>query len=237
MGPITSAPKVKTVDGPVPMPLPPSPTLTNPEMILPYVCDDTSSPPPRQRISYMMQPAAMQNTEPATALASATAVFRHRNSSFSQPFGRNRDGYRTIDKTAAKFAGPKDLIASSPTVHGSSSYWAHNVERRRSDAQSSVGSDELNDLKWPRFDSSHEGEDAGSDLDAEEEERFGSFPQVAGSDDEEEEEEQWDNSHTDVTAEEDEEDPYSSAALSRRADIILANAKKRLNVRWLDTGK
>jgi hypothetical protein len=29
----------------------------------------------------------------------------------------------------------------------------------------------------------------------------------------------------------DDDDPYSSAALSRRAEIILANAKKRLNVR------
>ena len=37
--------------------------------------------------------------------------------------------------------------------------------------------------------------------------------------------------HEDRTSgSDDDDDPYSSAALSRRAEIILANAKKRLNV-------
>jgi hypothetical protein len=39
---------------------------------------------------------------------------------------------------------------------------------------------------------------------------------------------QWLNRHSSGSDESD--DPYSSAALSRRAEIILANAKKRLNV-------
>ena len=106
------------------------------------------------------------------------------------------------------------------------------VDRRWSEASSSVHSDEfesLESLKWPGFDSAAgvDVEDDEADdviLDDEEEERFGSLPELKESSVERSRE------NTPGHEEEDGDDPYSPDALSRRADVILANAKRRLNV-------
>jgi hypothetical protein len=78
---------------------------------------------------------------------------------------------------------------------------------------------------WPGFDSHDTFEDSGLGL--EEQEKRDQFPgdnmssPIMDGD-------RWLNRNSSGSDESD--DPYSSAALSRRAEIILANAKKRLNV-------
>ena len=76
---------------------------------------------------------------------------------------------------------------------------------------------------WPGFDS-HDAFDSGLGL--EEQEKRDHFPgdEQHGDD---MDGDRW-GQHSSGSDEND--DPYSSAALSRRAEIILANAKKRLNV-------
>lgn len=78
---------------------------------------------------------------------------------------------------------------------------------------------------WPGFDSHDAFDDSGLGLD--EQEKRDQFSGGTKKNDEMEGD-RWLNQHSSGSDEGD--DPYSSAALSRRAEIILANAKKRLNV-------
>jgi hypothetical protein len=118
-----------------------------------------------------------------------------------------------------------DTLASSPTLreYGSGGRipdWTAGDERRMSDGSSSVQSDELENMTWPGF-----GHVTGADEESvaldEEEERFGGLPKVADSDDSVNDD-QWLGPRIDDDGDED--------LLSKRADMILANAKKRLNV-------
>lgn len=157
---------------------PPSPTLTNPEMILPFAGVDAS--PSRSPSPEVMFPLLLPDPM-------APAALRHDSKQMQSPVCVERQ-------------------QSSPHLS-------------HSPGESSVNSDEFGEgITWLRFDDDIEtGSDAEDD-----EERFGSFPQVADSDDVE----RWDMPQSGPMDEED----FSSAALSRRADIILANAKKRLSV-------
>jgi len=120
-----------------------------------------------------------------------------------------------------------DPLASSPTIqNGLSSSppknWTAQSQRRNSIASSLQSEDFEN---WPGFDSHDAFDDSGLGL--EEQEKRDHFPSDANTSDEMEGE-RWLNRNSSGSDESD--DPYSSAALSRRAEIILANAKKRLNV-------
>lgn len=126
-----------------------------------------------------------------------------------------------------------DKLASSPTIDANASHdhhaagsWEEQEQRRFSTASSMLSEDFEN---WPGFDSHENFDDSGVDL--EEQERRGgtSNGPVKGSDDSMENE-QWMHGRQGESDEDDIDDPYSSAALSRRAELILANAKKRLNV-------
>jgi len=120
-------------------------------------------------------------------------------------------------------ASARTLVAqssSSPLSHSPAS-WAPGTARAQSITLSSVHSDELESLNWSKFDGV-----AGVESEADDEERFGSFPQVAGSSSDDEDIDRWDTPQSDTA----DDSAYTSAALSRRADIILANAKKRLSV-------
>jgi len=109
--------------------------------------------------------------------------------------------------------------------------WETLKTRRTSDGSSSVHSDDLENMKWPGFDSGGDAEEESVVLD-EEEEKFGSFPKVVGSDDSTDNDDQWLGPKTEDDKENNEDqDALFQDPLSRRADIILANAKKRLNVR------
>ena len=78
---------------------------------------------------------------------------------------------------------------------------------------------------WPGFDSNDTFDDSGLGL--EEHEKRDQLSGDAKNNDGMEGD-RWLHRHSSGSDESD--DPYSSAALSRRAEIILANAKKRLNV-------
>jgi hypothetical protein len=131
-----------------------------------------------------------------------------------------------------------ETLASSPTLQdglrrpSGESQQPH--DRRWSTTSSSVKSDDfesLESLKWPGFDeqiarASAEDDDSLVLDDDGEEERFGSFPDVQGSEVDGGAGGSGVGSGGPRTASESDD----SAALSRRADIILANAKKRLHV-------
>jgi hypothetical protein len=129
----------------------------------------------------------------------------------------------------------EDTLASSPTIQtGLASSplreWAARDQRRFSTASSSVLSDDIDN--WPAFDLHEAFDDSGLGL--EEQEKRDQFPGDAnGSDDMESE--RWLSQHS--SGSDEDENLYSSAALSRRAEIILANAKKRLNVRVTVSGR
>jgi hypothetical protein len=95
--------------------------------------------------------------------------------------------------------------------------------RRASDASSLRSEDFEN---WPGFDS-HDGFD-DSGLGLEDQEKRDHFPGDANKTKDGMEGDRWLRRGSNGSDESD--DPYSSAALSRRAEMILANAKKRLNV-------
>jgi hypothetical protein len=115
-------------------------------------------------------------------------------------------------------------LASSPTLSSNSpKNWTPQNQRRASDASSLLSEDFEN---WPGFDSHDRFDDSGLGL--EEQEKRDHFPGSMNTSDEMETE-RWLN--RDSSGSDEGDDPYSSAALSRRAEIILANAKKRLNVR------
>ncbi|KAF2401394.1 hypothetical protein EJ06DRAFT_581536 [Trichodelitschia bisporula] len=225
---------------------PPSPTLTNPDMILPVSRGFTPSPPRRKYASTLANTTVAgiapprgpppAQTESADVLDQVRRLGALALRTASPSMVRLSRVQEMVDEdtTPTKKAYGSQTLASSPTLQdyvapttGEGTLWKGNGERG-SDESSSVHSDDLENMKWPGFDSeSAVEEDVGSDLGEEEEARFGSFPKVVGSDDDTtDDNEQW----LGPRAEDDEADPYSPAALSRRADIILANAKKRLNV-------
>lgn len=82
--------------------------------------------------------------------------------------------------------------------------------------------------RWPGFDSQGGFDDSGVDL--EDEEDRDQFP-VDVQGDEDTDNERWMNEQSD-----NEDNHYSSDLYSKRAEMILANAKKRLNV-GIDVGK
>lgn len=141
----------------------------------------------------------------------------------------SRSTLRTMGDSgaAARYAPVRDdPLASSPTIQNgltssSPTNWAAQDQRRLSNA-SSMRSEDFDN--WPGFDSHDKFDDSGLGLD--EQENRDRFPSDANHD--ETEGDRWLNRHSSGSDESD--DPYSSAALSRRAEIILANAKKRLNV-------
>jgi len=128
-----------------------------------------------------------------------------------------------VDVTPKKARSTQSLhfasaLASSPTLR-SSPYLsdptpAPRASSRISNSSSSIHSEDLDDIRWPRL----YGQDAEESVVLDEEEdRFGFFPKS----DDDTEADAWLGARGDENSED---------FLSRRADIILANAKKRLNV-------
>ncbi|KAJ8110123.1 hypothetical protein OPT61_g6949 [Boeremia exigua] len=124
-----------------------------------------------------------------------------------------------------------DVLSSSPTIHTNAltsqpvGSWEEQEQRRFSTASSMLSEDFEN---WPGFDSHEQFDDSGVDLD--EQGKRDRLPRRFAKDGDDMDNEQWMNGRTSGSDEDDLDDPQSSAALSRRAELILANAKKRLNV-------
>jgi hypothetical protein len=215
------------------LPAPRSPTLSDAGMILP----DNGHVRAVSVSSHMERPP------------SPPVLYTHANSSHvklaSTPQSRRRASQQTKspalsaqssrstlrnmgDSGAASKYAPihDDALASSPTIQNtlrspSPKAWTPQYQRRASDASSMLSEDFEN---WPGFDSHDAFEDSGLGL--EEQEKRDHFP--GDSKNRDGEGDPWLNRHSSGSDESDA--PYSSAALSRRAEIILANAKKRLNV-------
>ena len=221
-----------------------SPTLSDAGMILPAV-DDTDcirafSPEP-----YLDRPPS-----PPVLFATAAYVKLHsapharRRIDLDAPSPSAHSSRSTLHSMPGSDAARNDTLASSPTLHDplsreSPSNWAKHDHHRPSTASSSSLAGDLN--SWPGFDSHGAFDDSGVDLEEQQERRnSGSSDAITGEDIENQ---PWSHGPSggsgsgsgsgsdDVDGDDDDEDgPYSSAALSRRAEIILANAKKRLNV-------
>ncbi|CBX92695.1 hypothetical protein LEMA_P054010.1 [Plenodomus lingam JN3] len=218
---------------------PRSPTLSDAGMILPVVFE-VDSTRPESPAPYMERPPSPPALYPQThsshvKLTSAPQCRRRASpqtkSSPSLSAQSSRSTLRTMTDSGASHQPAmirNGAFASSPTVenalgsHPPNGDWQGHDRRRLSTASSSVLSADLDN--WPGFDSQFDKpdgyDDSGIDL---VEKRDHSSPETDMMGDE-----RWLHEHN--SGSDDDDDPYSSAALSRRAEIILANAKKRLNV-------
>jgi len=234
------APDLDMVYGNLTQP-PLSPTLTNPDMILPDAYDYGHSPP----VKYQHAAHDQNDYDYASPLEQVvTLQGRRMNGSGARPRSpsllRLARPLSDIQEVETSQTTPKarllpfqtDALASSPTLqdHVDVTRWDTIKMRRTSDESSSVHSEDLENMKWPGFDSGGDAEEESVVLDEEEEEKFGSFPKVVGSDDSTDDD-QWLGPKTEDDKENNgDQDGLFQDPLSRRADMILANAKKRLNV-------
>jgi hypothetical protein len=193
--------------------LPPSPTLTNPDMILPK---RGSMSPQRAPLSVETRSARsahypQYHALPLPPAPPSPSIMLHPSS----PLSAIEEGETTPRRA---HPGPSAL-ASSPTLRatGDLPEWPLKETRRLSglsNGSSSVHSEDLE--RWKA--AARVGEaDSLDDGD----ERTSRLPKVAELDDEGDNE-GWNSSR---------DDDGTDDFLSRRAEIILANAKKRLNVR------
>lgn len=219
------------------MPQPPSPTLSNPDLILPFDIGNRAYTPSPTRGNQTPSPAA---TPPGLARPISygnSMPNSYVNFSRTSPQAHHRistalSDIEEVDTTPKGSRYPEltpVTLASSPTlrINGAMDLvdWkAHS--RKLSDGSSSVHSEELANMKWPGFDSAH-GADVESVVLEQGEEEYGTLPKVADSDDISMLDDPWLGPRA---GEDDDED-----LLSKRADMILANAKKRLNVRLYTT--
>ncbi|KAF2418747.1 hypothetical protein EJ08DRAFT_666126 [Tothia fuscella] len=234
-----------------------SPTFTNPDMILPFSAFSSSlssSLPGKEPLNGFFVTNA-QNDDYANYGGFGNASGKGMGSNGGRRNGSGLLAMKTPPPTNNRLSSAlsdiqevettprklepvpriSDTLPSSPTLtdsYGTSSRQpslkGRGHDRRVSDS-SSVHSDVLAELKWPGFNSSG-GLDEDSVADDEEDEKFENFSKVIINGDDYEEEKtglsdsQWLGSRPDGQDGED-DDP-----LSKRADMILANAKKRLNV-------
>jgi hypothetical protein len=213
-----------------------SPTLSDAGMILPALDDDferaTSPVPFTERPP---SPSDLYRHADSSARRLSSGLHSRRRASqqisFSSPSAQSslsaQSSRSTLRNAADSFASSRSMttrdhvLASSPSIHTAPSShspgsWRGQDQRKVSPSSSSIFTDDFE--HWPGFDSHDTFEDSGVDLE-EQEKRHRSKVDADGVDD------------MVANGSDDDDDPYSSAALSRRAEIILANAKKRLNVR------
>ena len=243
-----------------------SPTLTNPDLILPYGPSLSPEPPSEysppaalrhasrlSRPSYEVQPVTFDFFLPASSPSSSMARIPRPLSDIAEVAGETP--HPAPKKPATAYKG--QALTSSPTLeHSADLPWTQTAAGRLSDgSSSSVHSDQLASNKWPGFaaddggdldDNGHlqhnvhahavgRGDDNGQDADADDdedddEEKFDFFPGDAASngDADSDDDDQWLGPRADDGS--DSADSHGQDALSRQADLILANAKKRLNV-------
>ncbi|KAF2637001.1 hypothetical protein P280DRAFT_408082 [Massarina eburnea CBS 473.64] len=126
---------------------------------------------------------------------------------------------------ASQLGGGGAGLAPSPTIdtflspNANNNGWDSASQRRASSGSSSVCSEDFENMKrWPGFDSRGIFDDSGVDLEEEDDDDDEDQDQFRGHGDDERDNDRWDD------------DDYTSDLYSKRAEMILANAKKRLNV-------
>ncbi|KAL1633687.1 hypothetical protein SLS58_010989 [Diplodia intermedia] len=214
--------------------VPPSPTLTNPDMILPDLSDAQDAlssprlrfqPPPsppshllRQSFQLAKAPPSRRsrsNSRPQTAMRMShdgSVHFDGFDGDFDEPF----DG-DTTPKGQIRQAddAPQDTPRTN-VMHN----WQRDMERKAQEHARLGDADSANYSTSP--DGAH-GDSDGSGSTDDSDGRYGKLPYVADSDGDTDNE-QWLEGQEELDLE-----AISSAALSKRAEMILANAKKRLN--------
>ncbi|KAK4993913.1 hypothetical protein LTR50_000127 [Elasticomyces elasticus] len=199
----------------------PSPTLTNPEMVLP---DDFPLPMPSSPPRSWHPPSPSYLRDQATT--AVTPAKRDKRGLMSRKLMllRSRTGSglaQSIENSGSTRGGAgyvESALASSPTLRLSSPQTdstsrVEGGEKRFSTISSSIDSMDLEDMHFAGFHGAESTDEEG-------------FDQEAVQD-----AERWDaGGHRDPRQRQKESDEESSAALSRRAELILANAKKRLNL-------
>jgi len=198
---------------------PPSPTLTNPDWILPDVLPLPPNSPTRSNLN-----AKRLSTATNLAIAHLTNLSAPLSPEINVRPSSPLSAIDESDATPKKSRSVQDLtLASSPTLHLSRDVpeWPLIAKRPGSglsNTSSSVHSEDLE--KWKP---THQTNDVDDSVMDEDETRFTSFSKHLGVE----------GSSSPASKEDYSTEDY----LSRRADIILANAKKRLNVRDLDACK
>ena len=203
---------------------PPSPALTNPDLILPFdgALGLPVSPPRKQ-------PPSPPDSDLANGQWNLGPQMNYSMPMRSSPaigYGTPLSIIDELETTPSIYSSHhgSDAVRSTPTLKNSPSLrvdpaWDTKNGRRWSNGSGSVHSDDIENMHWPDFEGPSEADDESVVLD-DEEEQLGGLPKIADNEDPTGDE-QYVSSHVDSL----EDDP-----LSRRADMILANAKKRLHV-------
>lgn len=210
--------------------LPSSPTLTNPDMILPYASPSSAtSSTSKDFRQFSTHPRNGGNTTPEDdeekmrrgirRLFGNGGKFQRDDSDTAILIKDDRKG--TLIHTDSKLSsqhghnGKTVVLASSPTFYHTPSH----------KSSSSVKDDKTDDDYWEGFDGPAVESVPASDL-SRHQESFNGDPEPSDR------ASTPDHSQQSVAIQdEDENDPTSHAAMSNRAEQILANAKKRLLVR------
>jgi hypothetical protein len=217
-----------------------SPTLSDAGMILPRAFDgdfDRSAspapfiarPPSPPSLSLYSHTNSSQVKLGSAPQSRRRASQQTKSPSLSAQSSRSTLRNMADSEVVTKSPAARDeALASSPTIENAPSgqspnKWNGQERQKLSPSSSSIFTEDLD--HWPGFDSHDNFEDSGVDL--EEQEKRDHFTSEADVSDDMESE-RWPDERNSGSDEDD--GPYSSAALSRRAEIILANAKKRLNV-------
>lgn len=246
-GPTTALPPINNNPSPADMatrPLPPlpSPTLTNPDMVLPdeprrYA--GTINSPPRFRRhgdgppspSYLrdvgrLRAGSHEGREMATPrkerlglMSRKMMLLRSRTASNGVQLvpGAQEEEQQHRDV----FEGFDSAYASSPTLRDAGGLAPperpQQQQRRGSGDRSSLGSDDMASL--PQFLARYEGHESETTEDDEDEPGTPKYEESV-------------DGRLEAARRQQEKDEHTSALLSQRAEQILANAKKRLNVRF-----
>jgi hypothetical protein len=217
---------------------PRSPTLSDAGMILPHDSRNDCSPSPPPYIERPPSPPVLYSDDltHVTKINPAPQNWRrpsHQRKTPPLSAQSSRSTLRNMHDSAAVSQGmtARDTaLASSPTLQNGvgdqlSSYANGFGQRKNSGSSGSVHTEDLDN--WPEFDSHKQFENSSAILDEPDRKMREDSP-----DDTDVGEEMGTNrwQHKGGSGSDEDDDEYTSAALSRRAEIILANAKKRLNV-------
>ncbi len=217
---------------------PPSPTLTNPDMILPYTAEPripTPSPPLRPIRASSSSEEINRRLQKLEQTAGNRATVTPRN---SPPLGSYGSGTMLPDieevettpkvgcLTRSSSGSPRSqqlLLPKFPGMEPTTQISNDPYSKRLSHASSSGASDDFDFGNWDRFDgpTSVDGESVFGEEDDALDTAEGGYGAANPSNR---------NTREITIVEEDKEGALFHAALSKRAERILANAKKRLTV-------
>ncbi|KAI9735245.1 MAG: hypothetical protein M1834_001835 [Cirrosporium novae-zelandiae] len=209
----------------------PSPTLTNPDLILPYSnhsrSSSTPSPPPFLPASLPSSPSITNLIPPFPNSITARSHLRWKPSPLGKDLAYAVDSHgrplSTIEEaqsaarsrnTSSGFTTNEDPRLGPLLTSGHKIMAQNEDEDRHSSSGSSVNSDIIH---WDGFDSGPGVKEEELISEASDDEDYKASGSENGT------------QHPEKQSSEDEDDLYSSAALSARAEQILANAKKRLS--------